>query len=143
VTKVRLRPRRDDPSKGRLGIRGVLADAGWEDANPHQSGVQLGLLPAAEPPLCCTVGQQFWMAPRRTQFNFWDMRRAICPPVGDMRINVRGPGRAAFKLTAPKVDLSNGMAADMALEVIIGNHCSIGGLPFDALRRKGRTLVYP
>jgi len=83
------------------------------------------------------------MAPRRTQFNFWDMHRAICPPVGDMRINVRGPGRAGFKLTAPQIDLSDGMAADMRLEVIIGDHCSNGVLPFDALRRKGRTLVYP
>jgi hypothetical protein len=82
------------------------------------------------------------MVPRRTQFNFWDMRRDLCPPVADMRINVRGPGRAAFRLSA-QIDVSEGMAADLTFEVIIGDRCSIGALPFDALRRKGRTLVYP
>jgi hypothetical protein len=143
VTSIRLKPRKNNPSKARLSVRGVLADAGWADADPRLSGVNLGLIASAGRPDCCTVEQEFWMEPRRTQFDFWDKRRGICPPLNDMRITVRRRGRAAFEFRAPLVDLTAGMPEDLTLEVIIGNHCSIGGLPFTALRRQGGALVYP
>jgi hypothetical protein len=143
VTSIRLKPRKNNPSKARLSVSGVLADAGWADADPRLSGVNLGLLTSsARLPDCCTVEQQFWMEPRRTQFDFWDKRRSICPPLNDMRITVRR-GRAAFELRALAVDLTAGMPPELTLEVIIGDHCSIGALPFTALRRQGGALVYP
>lgn len=122
----------------------MLADAGWSGANPRRSGVDLGLV-AAGPPACCTIEQQFWMEPHPKRFKFWDMHRRgrICPPLGDMQVRVSGPGRAVFQLFAPRIDVSTETALDMALQVVIGNRCSVGTLPFTALQQRGRTLVYP
>jgi hypothetical protein len=144
VTEIRVRPSKRDPSKASLSVHGVLADAGWEGANPRRSGVNLGLV-AAAPPACCTIAEQFWMEPRPRRFKFWDMHRSgrVCPPVGDMRVGVSGPGRAVFKLFAPRIDLPTEIALDTALQVVIGNHCSVGTLPFKALQQRGRALVYP
>ena len=143
MTSLRVKPRKGDFSQARVSVRGVLADAGWADVDPQRSGVDLGIVTAAGRPACCTVEQQFWMEPRRTQFDFWDKRRSICPPLNDMRITVRRRGRAAFEFRALSVDLTAGMPPDLTLEVIIGDHCSIGALPFTALRRQGGALVYP
>jgi hypothetical protein len=52
-------------------------------------------------------------------------------------------GRAAFKLFAPRVDVTTGMGPDLGFGVVIGNRCSTGALPLAALRPKGRALVYP
>ena len=67
----------------------------------------------------------------------------VCPPVGDMRVGVSGPGRAVFKLYAPRIDVPTETALDMTLQVVIGNRCSVGTLPFTALQQRGRALVYP
>jgi hypothetical protein len=122
----------------------VLADAGWAGANPRRSGVDLGLM-AAGAPACCTIEQEHWMEPHPNRFKFWDMHRAgsVCPPVGDMRVGVSHPGRAVFKLFAPHIDVATETVSDMTLQVVIGNRCSVGTLPFTALQQRGRTFVYP
>jgi hypothetical protein len=141
---MRVRPSKRDPSKATVTVQGVLADAGWAGANPRRSGADLGLV-AEGPRACCTIGQQFWMEPHPKRFKFWDMHRSatICPPLRDMRVRVSGPGRAAFKIYAPRIDVATETVSDMTLEVVIGNRCSAGTLPFTALHRRGRTLVYP
>jgi len=143
VTSLRVKPRKDDPSKARVLIRGVLADAGWVNVDPKQSGVNLGLATAAELSACCTVDQQLWMRPNRVLFDFWDKRRGICPPLADMQIYVRRTGRATFKLFAPQADMPTDPTSDFGFGVAIGDRCSTGALPLTALRPRRRALVYP
>lgn len=122
----------------------MLADAGWADVDPQQSGVDLGVERVAGLSTCCSVAQQHWMRRGPTEFKFWDMHRTICPPLSDMRINVRRSGRATFRFFAPQINLTPGVGPELRLGAIVGNRCSLGSLSLTSLQqKKNGRLVYP
>ena len=144
LTSLRLTPRKNDPSRGSLKVRGVLADAGWAGVDPRRSGVDLAVQRVAGLPTCCTVEQQHWMRRGPAEFKFWDMHRTVCPPLSDMRINVSRTGRATFRFFAPRIDLTPGLGSELTLGAVVGNRCSLGSLSVGSLQRKtGGRLVYP
>jgi hypothetical protein len=144
LTSVRLNPRKNDPAKGSLKVRGVLADAGWASVDPRQTGVDLGVQRMAALATCCTVEQQHWMKRGPTEFKFWDMHRTVCPPLSDMRITVSRKGRATFRFFAPRIELTPGLGSGLTLGAVVGDRCSLGNLSLGSLQQKkdGR-LVYP
>jgi hypothetical protein len=142
VTSFRFVPKKGDPTKGRLVIRGVLADSGWADVDPRKEAVNIGLT-ASGTTSCCTIDQQFWTLNFSAHFGFFDQSRSICPPLACASLVVRRDGSAAFTITAPGVELSGEMLKDLQLGFVIGEHCSTGQLSLVNLRRKRRSVAYP
>src|SRR5262249_60698682 len=113
-------------------------------AHPQQPAANPGVQWLAGLPPCCTIEQQHWMKRGPMDFKFWNMRRPICPPLSDMRIQVSRRGRATFRFFAPEIDLTGTGSPELKLGAIVGDRCSIGNLSLTSLqRKKNGQLVYP
>jgi hypothetical protein len=143
VTSITFKPRKRNPAKSRLVIRGVLADSGWGDVDPQRANVNVGTILRGADPSCCTIDEQFWLKLFPTRYGFWDPLQRICPPIVDSTLIVRRNGSAGFVVVARGSDATEEMLTEMALGVVVGGHCSVGTLSIDHLRRRGQTLVWP
>lgn len=140
ITRVRITPRSGNERNARLRITGMLPGASFSSLDPRQQEVSLLLTDGASTPVCCSIGEEFWLRLFRNQYGFWDKLARVCPPIQDVGLR-RKRGGAGLLITTPHFDLSQLAGNDLMLTVRVGGSCATTTV---ALRRtRSGALVFP